>query len=204
MSINSNQETAGTDEKTTAELSRVITGMQDALTDEMVTRLAETLSSGAGLLDQLGRSGIDKAIPLLAEMVENGDLARVVQLARVIGAVQDSVTDEMIVRLTDVISGAMTLLDSLNRSGLDGLVAALPRMVAMFDHLEQQHVVDDLVHCLDEATAVAATSPPTSGGLKGLWTIVREPDTQEALRFLLLISKEFRTCRTGRQAKQNA
>jgi len=200
MSVKSNQETVGADERTTAELRQVVTGIQDALTDEMVTRLAQTLSDGAGLLDQLGRSGLDRAIPLLAGMVENGDLARIAQLARVLGAVQDSVTDEMVSRLADVVSGAMTLLDRLNRTDLDGLVAALPRMIAMFDHLEQQRVVDDLMHCLDEATAVAAASPPAGGGLKGLWTIAREPDTQEALRFLLLISKQFRICRSARQA----
>jgi len=202
MSIESNQETAGADNGTTAELREVVTGMQDALTDEMVGRLAQTLSDGAGLLDQLGRSGADRAIPILAGMAENGDLARIAQLARVIGAVQDTVTDEMIGRLSDVVSGAMTLLDRVSRTDLDGLVAALPRMVAMFDRLDQQHVVDDLMACLDKS-ATPASSPPASGGLKGLWALAREPETQETLRFLLLISRQFRTCRAERQAAEN-
>ncbi len=203
MSIKSNQETSNTDDRTSAELHQVLTGMQDALTDEMVSRLVQTLSSSAGLLDQLGRSSADKAIPLLSEMVENGDLARVAQLARLLSAAQDSVTDEMIVRLTDLISGAMSLLDRLNRSGLDRLVAALPRMIEMFERLEQEHVVDDLVRSLEEVTAVTATSTPPRGGLKGLWSIARDADTQETLRFLLLLSKQFRTFRTVRQATQN-
>ncbi len=201
MSIKSNQETRNADDRTSTELHQVLTGMQDALTDEMISRLVQTLSSGAGLLDQLGRSGADKAMPLLAEMIDNGDLARVVQLARLLGAAQDSVTDEMIVRLTDLISGAMTLLDRLNRSGLDRLVAALPCMVEMFERLEQEHVVDDLMHSLDKVTA---TSTPARGGLKGLWSIAREADTQEALSFVLLLSKQFRTFRAVRQATRNS
>ena len=200
MSIKSNQEVDSAEERTIAELRQVFTGMQDTLTDEMVGRLAQTLSGVAGMLDQIERSGVDEAIPVLARMVENGDLAKIAQLVRVIGAVQDSVTDEMIVRLTDVISGAMTLLDRLNRTDLDGLVTALPRMVAMFDYLEQQHVVNDLMRCLEEATAAAAASPQASGGMRGLWAIARESDTQEALRFLLSISKQFRICRSERQA----
>ncbi|HEB85867.1 MAG TPA: hypothetical protein ENI68_02475 [Gammaproteobacteria bacterium] len=202
MSIKSNQETHNADDRTSSELHQVLTGMQDALTDEMVSRLVQTLSSGAGLLDQLGRSGADKAMPLLAEMIENGDLARVAQLARLLGAAQDSVTDEMIVRLTDLISGAMTLLDHLNRSGLDRLVVALPRMVEMFERLEQEHVVDDLMHSLDKVTATSTT--PARGGLKGLWSIARAADTQEALSFLLLLSKQFRTFRAVRQATRNS
>ncbi|NOZ36806.1 MAG: hypothetical protein GXP11_01825 [Gammaproteobacteria bacterium] len=203
MSIKSNQETSNTDDRTSAELHQVLTGVQDALTDEMVSRLVQTLSSSAGLLDQLGRSSADKAIPLLSEMIENGDLERVVQLARLLSAAQDSVTDEMIVRLTDLISGAMNLLDRLNRSGLDRLVAALPRMIEMFERLEQEHVVDDLVRSLEEVTAVTASSAPARGGLKGLWSIARDTDTQETLSFLLLLSKQFRTFRTVRQATQN-
>lgn len=201
MSINSNQETSNTDDRTSAELHQVFTGMQDALTDEMISRLVEALSSGAGLLDQLGRSGADRAIPFLTEMIENGDLARIVQLAHLLSAAQDSVTDEMIVRLSDLISGAMTLLDRLNRSGLDRLVVALPRMVEMFEYLEEEHVVDDLMHSLDKAIA---TSPPVRGGLKGLWSIAREADTQEALSFLLLLSKQFRTFRAVRQSTQDS
>lgn len=204
MSIKSNQEPAAAGEKTTAELHQVFSGAQDALTDEMVGRLVGALSDGAGLLDQLGRSGVDRAIPLLAGMIENGDLARIVQLARVVSAAQDSMTDEMVARLTGLISGAMNLLDRLNRTNLDGLMNALPQIAAMFDYLQQQHLIDDLAHSLEEATALAAASPPAAGGLKGLWAIAREPDTQEALRFLLLLSRRFRTCRNKRQATQDS
>jgi len=198
MSVDSNQNTVNPDQDTTAEVRRVLAGMQDALTDEMVGRMAATVSDGVSMLDQLGRSGVDKAIPVLARLVESGDLERVAQLARVLGAVQDAMTDEMVVRLADVMSQAMSLFERLNRAGLDNLVTMLPRIVAMFEQLEQSQVVDDLVDCLNSASQQAVTLPPARGGLTGLWAMVREPETQEAMRFLLLVSKQFHALRTGK------
>jgi len=198
MSVESIQNSTDPDQETVAGVCRVLTGMQDALSDEMVSRIAATVSDGAGLLDQLGRSGLDKAIPVLVQLVENGDLDRIAQLARVANAMQDAMTDEMIVRLTDVLSQTMSLFERLNRAGLDNLVTMLPRMIELFEDLEKHHVVDDLVSCLKKATDQASAAPPAKGGLTGLWTIARQPDTQEAIRFLLYVSKQFRDCRTGR------
>ncbi|NOX43069.1 MAG: hypothetical protein GXP19_04955 [Gammaproteobacteria bacterium] len=203
MSVESNTNTANLDQETTAEVRRVITGMQDALTDEMVSRIAATVSDSAGLLDQLARSGVDKAIPTLARLVENGDLERIAQLARVVGAMQDAVTDEMITRLTDVISQTLSLFERINKAGLDNLLMMLPQMIKLFEHVEQNHVVYDLVDCLNKATEQAEIQPSSRGGLKGLWEIAREPDTQDVIQFLLLVSKQFRACRIGRQIPQN-
>ncbi len=200
MNINSNQETVSADDRAILELRQVLAGAQAAMTDEMVSRLAETLSQGVGLLDQIERSGIDKILPLLSEMVESGDLERIIRLARVVSAAQEALTDEMVSRLIELVSNAMTLLDRVNRTGLDDLVTALPDMVSMFNHLQQQHLVDDLMDSVEAGTALAKTSKPASGGLKGLWAIAREPETQETLRFLLLASKQFRACRTERQS----
>lgn len=177
MMTDTHQSIPNPDEKTTAELRRVFTGMQDALTDEMISRLAETLSSGAKLLDKLGRSELDKTLPLLAGMIANGDLARVAQLARVLGAVQDSVTDEMIVRLGDVISGTLAMLDRLNRT----------------------HLVDDIATCFEEAAQRTENVASPGGGLGGLWTIARNPDNQEAIRYLLHVSRAFCACRSNRK-----
>lgn len=203
MNVESNQNNINPDQETTTEVRRVLTGMQDALTDEMVSRIAATVSDSAGLLDQINRSGVDKAIPVLARLVESGDLERIAQLARVAGSIQDAMTDEMLVRLTDLISQMMSLFDRLNRAGLDNLVSMLPRVIAMIEHLEQHQVIDDLVVCLNKATEQAVNAPPARGGIRGLWAIAQEPDTQEAIRFLMLISKQFRACRTSRQSVQN-
>ena len=71
------------------------------MTDNMVSNVAAIVADGIDLVDRVNRSGIVKALPAIASLVENGDLDRLVQLARLIGSAQDAMTDDMIVRLTD-------------------------------------------------------------------------------------------------------
>src|SRR5271167_691855 len=112
------------------EMRRVAEAARDSLTDEMVTRIAGTASDAVELLDQVNRAGLAKAIPALAQMVNNGDLDRLVQLARVYGSAEDALSDEMIGRITDTVSGGLSLLDQVNRSGLENALPAISRMVA--------------------------------------------------------------------------
>ncbi|MGB9094078.1 MAG: hypothetical protein WCB93_08180, partial [Gallionella sp.] len=56
------------------ELERVIAAGRDSLTDEMVGRLAGSAAEALDLVDKAGRAGLGKAIPAIAEMVNNGDL----------------------------------------------------------------------------------------------------------------------------------
>ena len=59
-------------------LARLVGSAQDALTDDMVGRLAATVGGGLDMLDRANRSGIAKALPAVAQLVENGDLERLV------------------------------------------------------------------------------------------------------------------------------
>jgi len=110
------------------EVDRVISAARDSLTDEMVGRLAGSAAEALDLMDKAGRSGLGKAIPALAEMVNNGDLERIAQLARVYHASQDALTDEMVGRLTEAVGGGLSLLDQVNRSGLDKAIPIISRM----------------------------------------------------------------------------
>lgn len=110
------------------ELDRVISAARDSMTDEMVGRLAGSAAEALDLVDKAGRAGLAKAIPALAEMVNNGDLERISQLARVYHASQDALTDEMVGRLTEAVGGGLSLLDQVNRSGLDKALPAISRM----------------------------------------------------------------------------
>ena len=65
---------------TELEVQRVVEAARDALTDEMVGRLTEAVGEGLSLLDQVNRSGLEKALPSIARMVRDGDLERLVQL----------------------------------------------------------------------------------------------------------------------------
>ena len=69
----------------------------------MVSRLSEAVGEGLGLLDRINRAGLDRAIPAIAEMVNNGDLDRLVKLARVYSSAEDALTDDMVSRLIDTV-----------------------------------------------------------------------------------------------------
>lgn len=111
------------------EVERVISAARDALTDEMVSRLASTAGDAVELMDQVNRAGLARALPALAQMISNGDVERLSQLARVYCASEDALTDEMVGRLTQAVGDGLALLDEVNRSGLGRAIPALAQMV---------------------------------------------------------------------------
>ena len=115
---------------TRAQIEGVVVAAADAATDEMVGRLANTAADTIDLVDQIHRAGLDKAIPILAQLIHNGDLQRVVNLARVLGSAEDAINDEMIGRLTEAAGGGLALLDQVNRSGIEKALPTIARMVA--------------------------------------------------------------------------
>ena len=110
------------------QVARVYSSAQDALTDEMVSRLSQTIGEGMALMDQVNRAGLDRAIPALAEMVHNGDLQRLVKLARVYGSAEDALTDEMVGRLTETVGNGLSLLDRFARGGAERVIGILERL----------------------------------------------------------------------------
>lgn len=111
------------------EVTRLIQAVRDALTDDLVTRLAATAGDGMDLLDRVNRSGVAKALPHLAEMANNGDLERLAQLARVYGSAQDALTDDMVSRMSDAVGGGLDLLDQVNRANLAKAIPIIARLV---------------------------------------------------------------------------
>lgn len=165
------------------EIERVISAASDALTDEMVGRVTATAAEGMDLLDQVNRSGVARALPALALLVENGDLDRLVALARTYGAAQDALTDEMVGRMAETISESMSIVDRLNRAGPERLVGGLERLAGL---------LEGTIGALDAAKREVGAKPATAGGLGGLWQLLRDPESQQSLRFLLAFAREFR------------
>ncbi len=114
---------------TSEELEQVIQAARDSMTDDMVERLAATLTGALDLMDQVDRSGITDAIPALSKMVANGDLDRLVELARVVSSAQDAMTDDMVDRLAYTATSSIDFLDQVNRAGLNQAIPALAKMV---------------------------------------------------------------------------
>jgi uncharacterized protein YjgD (DUF1641 family) len=164
------------------ELERLAAAARDSLTDEMVTRLSATAADGMDLLDQVNRSGVGRALPALAQLVANGDLDRLVALARTYGAAQDAMTDEIVTRMADTMGASLSLMDRLNRAGVDRLIGLLERVVG----------------ALDAANREASEKPAATGGFGGLWQLMRDPENQEALRFMLALGRGMRGGKTPR------
>jgi uncharacterized protein YjgD (DUF1641 family) len=162
------------------ELERLAAAARDSLTDEMVSRLSATAADGMDLLDQVNRSGVGRALPALAQLVANGDLDRLVALARTYGAAQDAMTDEIVTRLAETMSASVSLMDRLNRSGVDRLIGLLERVVV----------------ALDAAGRETSEKPAAAGGFGGLWQLMRDPENQEALRFMLALGRGLRGGKT--------
>jgi len=181
------ENTAGAGETPVSnEIERLVTGARDALTDDMVNRLSATLGEGLDLLDRVNRSGIARALPTITQLVENGDLDRLVGLARLIGAVEDSLSDDIVKRLSIVATEMASLVDKLARN--EGFV----RLIDILGREEVQCALVDVAEAACAAKTEAAALPPARGGLGGLLQMAKDPGTQDALRFMGLVSKQLR------------
>lgn len=185
------------------ETERVLAAARDSLSDEMISRLAGTATDAMDLIDRVNTTGLYRAIPALADLVNNGDLDRLAKLARVYGSAEDALSDEMISRVAETAAEGMSLLDRLNRGGAGRLVEllahleasgdlhriaeAIPRLVDRLDTLE------GMLHGFEAAGEATEKGTRAAGGFGGLWSMMRDPDNQDALRFLINLGKEMRT-----------
>ena len=184
------------------ETERLLAAARDSLSDEMVTRLAGTATDAIDLIDRVNRSGMTNAIPAIADLVNNGDLDRITRLARLYASAEDALTDEMIGRLAETAAEGISLLDRLNRGGAGRLVEmlahmeasgslqriaeTLPRLVDRLDTLER------VVHAFEAAGAATDRAPKSAGGVGGLWSVMRDAENQDALRYLIEVGKALR------------
>jgi plasmid maintenance system antidote protein VapI len=185
------------------QLARMYAAAQDAVTDEMVTRMSEAVGGGLALIDQVQRAGLERAIPALVQLVENGDLQRLVRLARVYSSAEDAVTEEMVGRIAETIGTSLSLLDRLSRGGGERIVAMLERLentgaleklaTTLPRTLERLDQVHDMLECIERAAVESDKAPRSPGGFGGLWRTVKDPETQDALNFLMLVGKNLRT-----------
>lgn len=184
------------------DVERIVNAAHDALTDEMVTRLAGMWGETISMVDQANRAGLARALPAIARLVENGDLDRISQLARVYSSAQDALTDEMVGRMAETLGNGLLLLDRLNRGGAESVVGmleslnasgALERLSATLPQLlERLTMVQQLLQAVDDASAASRAAQASPGGLGGLWHLMRDPEAQDTLRFLLDVGKKLR------------
>lgn len=168
-----------------SEVERVIEGAADALSDDIVARLGSTMGEGLILLDQVSHSNLDKAIPVINELVNSGDLERAASLMRVLGAAGDALGDDIVGRLGGVLNELLLLADRLaNNENLHRLL----------DFLEQDDVIDTL-EALCRATSEVRNAQPAAapqGTLMGLINTMKDPELQQSLQLLSRFSTAFK------------
>lgn len=175
----------GAETDAAGELERLTEAARDSLTDDIVARLAETTSGAMDLIDQVNRSNLEGALPVISRMIADGDLERIAQLARLIGSAQDALTDDMVGRLAETVGESLSMLDRLNRCGLG-------RLITVMEHMEASGTLERLGGALLEANEDMEQGEPAAGGLGRLWRLVSDRENQEILRFLFALGKRMR------------
>ncbi len=184
------------------EVESLMRAARDSVSDDMIGRLVDSASQAMDLLDQVNRSGVGDALPALAEMVRTGDMQRMARYARVLGAAEDAVTDDMIGRFAALAGEATMMVDGLNRSGVTKLIELLDQMnnsgaldriaaklPALVDNLE---LIENMFACLAEASKEVKVAPPPAGGLFPLLAMMRDPENQKALQFFMALGRRMR------------
>jgi len=186
MNVPTEAGAAGATAAVDAEIERLIASARDALTDDIVTRMSGTVAGGLDLLDRINRSGIARALPSITRMVENGDLERLVGFVRLVAALEDSLSDDIVTRLSTVATEFAAIVDKLARN------PGFLRLIDVLGREEVQCGLIDLAESACAAKAELARMPPTGGGLLGALRLVADPSTQSALRFVSLLASQMR------------
>jgi len=111
------------------------------------------------------------------------ELEQLADVALLVSSARDAMSDEMVARLSRSFSEGIALLDRLTRN--EGLM----RLLQVLDRPESQHLLLGLSRALPQMSREFAATPSARGGIGGLWQLVREPGTQEALRSLSILGQ---------------
>ena len=111
--------------------------------------------------------------------------------------------------LAETATEGMSLLDRLSRGGAGRLVEMLARMEATGNlkriadtlprMLERMEMLDAMLHAFEASCATTSKEPKSTGGFGGLWGLMRQPENQDALRFLINVGKAM--CAAGQKSK---
>lgn len=113
------------------------------------------------------------------------DLQRLTEFAQIITSARDAMSDDMVSRLAGAMSEGLSLLDRLTRN--DGLM----HLLRTLDRQESQSLLVALSQAIHATSKDIAAAAPASGSLGDMLRIVRDPGTQEGIRFLAVLSRHL-------------
>ena len=160
------------------ELLRLSVAAREALTDQMVERMAITGASAFELIDRLNEQETSEAIHALIDRVTElhkvGALNTLFDLVMLLHGARNALTDNMVERL-------FTFFE---------------QMINTVGNEAMGELADNTRMALDEAAEEAASAAPR-GGLMAAVNMLSKPETQRSLQFLLAFSEKLRKRTTG-------
>ncbi len=111
------------------------------------------------------------------------ELSDLTELASIVSAARDALSDDMVTRLSSAFSEGITLLDRLTRN------QGLMRLLQVLDRPESQKWLMSLADALNSMSREVAATEPARGGVGSMARLALDPGTQEGLRALSLLGK---------------
>jgi uncharacterized protein YjgD (DUF1641 family) len=155
------------------EMERLTLAAREALTDNMIERLAMLGGNAMELLDRLNdpntSAAVHTLIDRLTELHKVGALDTVCDLALTLHAARNALTDNMVERL---FMFAESMINTVGNEAM-GELAENTRL------------------SLEEAAQENAHAPAPRGGLRSILSLLSRPETQRSLDFLLAFSAKL-------------
>ena len=158
----------------TADMSRLMQAMSESLTDSMVERLSITAANGLEVVDKLNdedtREAVLALIDRLTELHRTGALDTMFQLLTLIHGCREAMTDSMVERLFAFVEHMMNNLANEEMADL------------------AHNAKEAMKHASDEAA-----SHQSSGGLFATLSMLSQPESQQALQFMMAFACKMRS-----------
>lgn len=119
------------------------------------------------------------------ESMSTEDLQRLVEVAQLITAARDAMSDEIVTRMAGALSEGLTLLDRLTRN--EGLM----HLLKVLDRQDTQYLLIALSDAVHAASQEIPAAPPAVGGLGCMMRVVRDPGVLEGIRLMSVIGKHM-------------
>jgi hypothetical protein len=113
--------------------------------------------------------------------INASDMSQLAELATLLSAARDALTDDIVIRLASAFSEGMVLLDRLTRN--EGLIHLLREL----ERPENQRFLIAMANAFTEASRDLAVKPPARGGIGCLLRTASDPGVLEGLRLMSLV-----------------
>ncbi len=117
----------------------------------------------------------------IEENVGAADLRHLLELATLVTAARDAMSDDIVTRMSSAVNEGLILLDRVTRNpGLMRLLQALERS-------ECQSLLEALADALTATSRELVSDPTGSGAGGGLLRLLRDPGTRDTLRLVCVL-----------------